>query len=187
MMKKLFAGAFLALLVFGYFYTIGPGRLSPLLDTEDNTFPSLVGIDLQGNEFTFPESLPKPLNLIIVAFEREQQKDVNTWIAIADDLMAQHKELSFYEVPLIYELNAPFRFWINNGMRSGIPDEKARKRTITVYTEREKFTSHMAMETTSIYGILLDQKGKVLWRTKGTATPDNIESLKQALQQLKGS
>lgn len=187
MIKKIFAGAFLGLLIFGYFYTIGPGSISPLPDTEENTFPSLVGIDLNGKEFTFPDSLPKPLNLIIVAFEREQQKDVNTWIAMAENLMAEHENLSFYEVPLIYEINAPFRFWINNGMRSGIPDDKTRKRTITVYTERGKFTSLMAMETTSIYALLLNQKGEILWRAKGLVTLDNIDSLKQAILKLNAS
>lgn len=184
MIKKLFACAFLGLVIFGYFHIIGPGRISSFSNIEVNTFPRLVGIDLEGNEFTFPDSLPKPLNLIIVAFERDQQKDVDTWIAIADDLMAEHGNLSFYEVPLIYELNTSFRFWINNGMRFGIPDEKARKRTITVYTEREKFTSLMTMETTSIYGLLLDQEGKIFWRAKGLATPENISSLKHVLSQL---
>lgn len=182
MFKKLLAGGLLLLAVCGYVFMIGPGEISPLSKPQSKMFPTLVGIDLEGKDFVLPDSFSKPLNLVVVAFERHQQKDVDTWIQVADDLITRHQDLAFFEVPLIYELKAPYRFWINNGMRAGIQDPKARQRTITVYTEREAFLAFMDMKTTSIYALLLTQKGEILWQAQGTATPENQKSLQAILK-----
>ena len=79
-------------------------------------------------------------------------------------------------------MNAMMRGWVNNGMRSGIPSEKARERTITVYTEREKFLGMMNMQTDNIYTLLVNQDGEILWRAEGDATDEKIRDLKTAIQ-----
>ena len=53
--------------------------------TDTNTpkagyFPTVSGKNLTGQTFTFPADLKKDYNLIAVAFLREQQADVDTWI-----------------------------------------------------------------------------------------------------------
>lgn len=156
---------------------IGTGDNSDIKPQGKNQFPLLTGIDLLGEERPIPASFAGHLNLVAVAFEREQQEDVNTWIPTAEQLMQQHAHLRFYEVPLIYEMNAAMRGWINNGMRAGIEEKAARERTITVYTDRDQFTSLMNMQTKSIYLLLLDKKGTILWRHEGVWTKTAYQSL----------
>ena len=162
---------------------IGAGPISNIKPLGDNIFPQMEGIDLLGETRVVPTTFAGDLNIVAVAFEREQQKDVNTWIEVAEGMMEENPSLKFYELPVIYEVNGMYRTWINNGMRSGIPSEAARERTITVYTDREKFTSMMDMTTTEISVLLIDDKGKILWRHDGIATKQAVTSLENKIKE----
>jgi hypothetical protein len=70
-------------------------------------------------------------------------------------------------------------------MRLGIQDKIARERTITVYTNRDKFFEIMNMKGDKIYTLLLDKDGKILWRAEGLANQKNIESLQKILKKIK--
>ena len=77
------------------------------------------------------------------------------------------------------------RFWVNNGMRSGIQDSDARNRTITVYTQRDEFAQYMGLDMNTITTFLLDNDGTILWRQSGamtnqakTALLDKIDTVK---------
>ena len=96
----------------------------------------VVGIDLEGKEISLPSGLSGRRNLVAIAFKREHQPVVDTWIAEVEPLLAQDPELRLYEVPTIYEGSILFRLWLNNAMRAGIPDQVARRRTITIYVDR---------------------------------------------------
>lgn len=156
---------------------IGTGKISEMGQTKAGFFPFLVGIDLHGKKRLIPDSFLGKLNLVAVAFERKQQADVDTWIDVAEEWMLLHKDLRFYEVPLIYKVNAPYRFWINNGMRSGISESVARERTITVYTDREAFLSMMNMKVEKISILLLDDGGKILCPHDGPTTEEAVREI----------
>lgn len=151
---------------------IGAGSVSGIGKPEAQHFPVMTGIDLLGAERPVPASFEGQINLVSVAFQQEQQTDVNTWIAEADRLMGAHKELRYYELPVIEALNAMTRLWVNNGMRSGIPDTKARERTITIFTDRAEFLRLTGMQPDRIYNVLLDENGRELWRAEGPLTPE---------------
>ena len=183
-MKKKFI-TFLSAL--GLSACIGAGDNSPVVSRGPDNFPAMKGIDLTGEERPIPQSLEGDLNIITVAFEREQQSNVDTWIPYAEQIIAEHSYIRFYEIPLIYEMNMVMRGWVNNGMRSGIEDEKARERTITVYTDRDDFFEMMDMRRDTIYTLLLDGDGKILWRESGDASEKKIESLKTVINRYKRS
>lgn len=174
---------FLAI-VFSMFLSacIGAGKLTSLSNQKDGYFPTLTGIDLMGVDRTIPETFDGKYNLIAVAFERGQQEIINTWITEADKLEASNENFKFYEIPVIYKLNALWRTWINNGMRSGIPDENSRLRTITIYTERDKFLDFMKMNKDTVYLLLLDQNGKIIWQETGNASEEKIKSLQKKIK-----
>ena len=156
---------------------IGSGDISEVKGSGIGYFPHLTGIDLMGEKREIPTSFQEKYNIIAVAFKRKQQEDVNSWINIIDTIITENDNIGFYEIPLIYEVNKPYRFWINNGMRSGIPDLKARLRTITVYTNRDKFLSLMNMKTDRIYTLLINRKGKILWQSEGVLDHNKEQSL----------
>lgn len=177
-MKKILSLGFLILL---QACLIGAGQNSEISSDKNNYFPQITGIDLNGNKQKLPDTFNNDLNLVIVAFKREQQSEVDTWIKSAKPLLEKNKNLSFFEIPLIYELSAFKRFWVNNGMRFGIKDEVARKQTITVYTNRKKFFNITKMEEEKIYALLIDKNGKILWQKDGASDAAKISSLKKAL------
>jgi hypothetical protein len=178
-MKKIFTVLTLVIMAS---CAIGAGENSKMVEPQKGYFPQLVGIDLEGERRELPKTFDKNTNIVVVAFKREQQTNVNGWIKVADEIIAQNADIGFYELPLIYELDSVSRSFINNGMRRGIPDVKARKRTITVYTNREDFFKTMQMKEESIYLLVIDQSGKILHRIDGDATSKNIVNLQKFLK-----
>jgi hypothetical protein len=163
---------------------IGSGKNSQIKINGEN-FPKIIGIDLQGKKQELPESFKGKINIVAIAFKREQQKDVDSWIIGVDEVIKNNPNVNFYEIPLIYELGAFSRMWINNGMRYGIPSEISRKRTITVYTDREKFFQIMKMKKDIVYVLILDDKGKILLRVEGEANDSKITSVKNFISSMK--
>jgi hypothetical protein len=173
-MKKL---KFLFLLLALQACLIGSGENSEVSSNQNNYFPKVSGIDLEGNKQELPQVFKNEFNLVIVAFKREQQTQVDTWIKAAQPILEKKSNLSLFEIPLIYELSTFKRFWVNNGMRFGIPDATARKRTITVYTNRDEFFKISEMKEEQIYALLIDKNGKILWRKEGDADEKKIKDL----------
>jgi len=165
------------------FGCIGAGKNSSLQFQEEGpqSLPVMTGINLVGEEITLPRQLKGQRNILAFAFEQEQQEDVNSWIPVGEELENAYPDVRFYEVPVIYEMGAVSRMWVNNGMRSGIPSDQARERTITVYTDRDKFLNHMEMNKESIYVVVANPQGEVLWREKGPATDKKVQALKNYL------
>ena len=160
---------------------IGAGENSKIEANKNNYFPKITGIDLDGKKQELPAVFKNKLNLVIVAFKREQQDEVDTWIKAAEPILKANPNLSFYEIPLIYELSAFKRMWVNNGMRFGIPDEIARKRTITVYTNRQEFFEITQMKEEKIYALLVDNNGKIIWKKEGVADDKKMSDLKKIM------
>lgn len=175
----------LATLLFLQACIIGAGENSKIEENKEGYFPKVTGINLHGESKELPTSFDKKLNIVTIAFKREQQKEVNTWIVVADEILRRNPDIGFFEIPLIYEIGMFKRTWVNNGMRFGIPNEKARTRTITVYTQREKFFEMMEMEKNKIYTLLLNKDGKILWRTEGIATDLEAELLKKKIRKFR--
>ena len=170
---------------------IGAGNVSAIQKQSGNSdkssqmaFPKMSGLDLHGETIAVPSDLEGQFQIVSIAFLRKQQTEVNTWIDAYDNAvqsgLLSKDDVRYYELPVIYEMNAVGRFWANNGMRSGIQDEAARTRTITIYTDRDQFFDIMDMSENSIYTILLDSKGHVLWRQAG-ALPQDTNELPQDL------
>lgn len=155
---------------------IGAGTNSALR-TVPAGFPEVTGIDLEGREVRLPSGLAGSPRIVVVAFERRQQADVDTWIRAVEPLLAARPDARFYEVPVIGSSSAPFRLWVNNGMRAGIPDEAARRRTITVYTDRDGFLAALGARRESITTLLVDAGGRIAWRADGPADPEKVASL----------
>jgi hypothetical protein len=150
-------------------------------------FPFLTGADLNGKKYNLPTELTGKFNLVAIGFEREHQSAIDTWIPALSEVIKTYPDLNikFYEIPLIYELGTFSRVWVNNGMRFGIRDQEARNRTITVFTNRDKFYDIMKMEGDRIYLVLLSDEGKILWRTDGEMTSEKLILLKRILGSFK--
>lgn len=139
------------------------------IGSDSSRFPTVSGFNLNRQELEFPRDFGGDLNLLFVPFLQYQQTIVNTWIPLADKLESSFPELAYYELPTINELPALSRTFINEGMRAGIPNAKARERTITLYIDLTGFMRALSIPTKDeVHVLLVDRQGSILWRTTGS-------------------
>ena len=75
-----------------------------------------------------------------------------------------------------------YRWWLNTAMRSGTPDDAARKRTVPLYLDKAKFKAALDISNEkAISVLLLDRGGDVVWRTSGDWTDEKQRALAYAL------
>jgi hypothetical protein len=148
-------------------------------------FPEVSGDNLNGRAFVMPRDFDGQYNVVMVAFFQRQQYDVNTWLADAERLSRDHANVEYYELPVISGAWAPAKAWVDGGMRSGIPDIAQRERTITVFTDTEKFRSLAGIEGSDrIWTGVMDKEGRVYWSTRGPATPETLAELRSVVAGL---
>jgi hypothetical protein len=97
--------------------------------------------------------------------------------------MGVYPELRYYELPTIARLNPVTRWFIDRGMRGGISDPAARAATITLYIDKEPFRRALGIEgERTITVLLLDARGRVVWRTEGPRTDAVTQELNRAVR-----
>jgi hypothetical protein len=142
---------------------------SLVADDAEIRFPSIEGKALTGERFAVPENLTKPHNLLLVAFQRKQQEDVDTWIPRLEKVEDANEDFTFYEFPVLPEMNMMARWFIYHGMRSGITSDRARVRTVTFHLNKEEFRKSLGIDSEDIIHVfLVDSTGMVTWRASGT-------------------
>ncbi len=150
-------------------------------------FPVLEGSSLSAQHYTIPADLEGRANLVFVAFLRRQQQVIDEWIERLGDVESKYPGLAVYEVPLLVRFPGPIRWWIDNGMRSGIPDPRTRSRTITVYTDRGRFLRQAGLaDEQQIWTVLLDREGTIHWSHIGSHDDGAEQRLKAKADQLFG-
>jgi len=145
-------------------------------------FPVVRASNLNGRPFNLPADLEGERNLVILAFQRQQQALVDSWSPAIADLLARFADLRFYELPTISRGNPLFRAWLDGAMRGGIPDREARDHTITLYLDKAEFRQALDLpREDTIYALLLDSSGRVLWRAQGEYTAELAGELERVL------
>lgn len=163
------------------FLTGGNALTSP--GAEPIVFPAVEGRDLKMNARALPNAFDGKRNLVLVAFQRWQQSEVDTWIEPAGRIAARDPGFRFFEVPALGAGYSWMRGFIDGGMRRGVPDPAARARTITLYLDKVPFRRALAIaDETHITALLLDERGRVIWRTTGPADDPKIRELEKALR-----
>ncbi|MBI5374576.1 MAG: hypothetical protein HZA77_04015 [Candidatus Schekmanbacteria bacterium] len=153
-------------------------------EQSNGVFPQLTASNLEGRQFNLPGDFEGEINLLFIAFVREQQDIVDRWVNEAKTLANSHPKLCYYELPTICKVNVVYRKFINGGIRTEIQDLKARESTITLYLDKMDFRSSLEIpDEETIYVMLVDRKGSVLWRTEGKFTEEKLEELNKALSQ----
>lgn len=160
--------------------TVIPLVLTLLLAAD--VFPTYTAPNLSGEEVRIPAGLSGERNLLLVAFKREQQKNLDTWLKAMPAIVAKYPKLSYYEFPVIERPNKMVRFFIDNGMRGGISDKAQRARTVTLYIEKKPFKQSLGITSEdTTYTYLVDKSGKILWQESGDFTPAKGQALSDAL------
>lgn len=147
----------------------------------EGNFPRLSASNLEGETLRLPEGFAGDRNLLLIAFQRDQQKNVDTWLHEMKRFQSS-PSFQYYELPTIDRLNPVARWFINNGMRRGIPDHNARARTITLFLDKPSFRKALSIpDEKRISAILIDRSGQVLWRAEGDFDEAKAASLQRVL------
>ena len=157
----------------------------PLLaDASAHRFPDVTGRNLHGDEIRFPAAFAeRRCTLAIVAYEQKQQEVINPWLPKLIELAKAEAGFDFYELPTIAKMNRVMRWVIYRGMRSGIKDGAGRSRTVTFHIDKEPFNEALGIRNEKqIHLLLVDAKGKVLWRETGSYSDAKFGRLKEAVK-----
>jgi len=141
------------------------------------------GRNLEREQMTFPNDFSGNFNLVFIPFQRWHQDQVDSWAPFVEELSQEYPSLSFYEFPTLPESNFLYRTFLNEGMRAGIPDAAARKRTITLYLDKKAFRQALDIpHERSMWVYLFDKAGQVLWRVEGSFDKEKGDGLRTAVK-----
>lgn len=145
-------------------------------------FPKVRGSNLERRAFTLPYDLEGDINLVILAFWRHHQMLVDTWIPLTRRLQLKHPGLKTYELPVIESRSKLSQWFIDSGMRAGIPDLATRNQTVTLYVDKAAFLDPLGIDDdTTIHSLLIDRRGNVLWCASGPLDSDKEQALENFL------
>lgn len=158
---------------------------APANDTNP-VFPQVNGNSLAKRKFSLPADFEGELNVVVIAFKRKQQEDVDTWTPHLRPLTVDHPGLRVYELPVLPRSLTLMRGVINGGMSGGIPDSAVRAATITLYINKTPFKRALAIQNEdSIEVVLVDRAGTIYWRATGVFQEEALLELAQKLAAIK--
>lgn len=150
-------------------------------------FPKMTARNLDGRAYEIPRELDGNLNLVVLAFLREHQEPVETWLPHLGELRRRHPGLEVWEVPA---LSRRYRIWrsaIDSGMRAGIADPAVRSHTLTSYIDLHALQRALGLaDLEEIRLYLLDRRGMVLWEAAGGYDATVSASLDSRLSAILG-
>ena len=158
---------------------IACSHATPARNDDPARFPTLAADDLNGREVSLPADFPGDPTLVFVAFKRQQQSDVNQWVAAMR--LEQRPDVAWVELPTI---NAGFRImkgFVDNGMRSGITDFASRARTISIYGQSDLMTPLGINTTSQVLALVVRPNGVIVEQVQGLPDAAKLSKLNTAL------
>ena len=146
-------------------------------------FPRLPARDLEGLDAWLPGAFSGQRNVVIVAFRRQQQALVDSWVPWLEEHATADPGFRFYELPTIGRQWAPVRNMIDGGMAAAIREPEILRRTLTVYGDVRRLTGPLGIDDRSTVTLLVvDGGGTVQWAGAGGFDEATAVELDAALQ-----
>jgi hypothetical protein len=145
-------------------------------------FPSVAGQALSGAEVRIPEDLLGAPALLLCAYRRGTQADIDLWAAHAGQ---EFPWLAVYELPIIPSLLwRPFQGMIDGGMRSGVP-RRQWSSVVTLYEQGAKARAFLG-DQGGLHAnvVLLDAGGMVTFLESGGYREASARALDTAVRAL---
>ena len=175
-------GSKAVLVVLAFFMAVA----TPLSAHAAGMFPPVTAANLEKRNYRLPEEFEGKLNILVIAYKREQQELVDSWFPPLRRIEQNERSVRYYELPVISRITGFFMGWmIDRGMRRGIPSKDKRARVITLYVDKDAFKTALNLPTSedTIYLLLVDRRGRVLWRGEGSYSDMTAASLQRAIAQ----
>ena len=145
-------------------------------------FPEISAETLSKKQVVFPQAVGGKYAFILIAFKRQTQGEVDSWLDPFWEDFSGKKGITFFEIPMISGNWKWMSSWIDSGMRSGVPDEK-HDHVATYYGPLKKYFDYFDIrDSGTVHVFLLDKKGRIIWRETGPANKTKYEKLKTLIQ-----
>ncbi len=144
------------------------------------SFPNIKASDLNKKAVNWPAGLPSDRTVLIIAFTRKQQSQVDGWVSGLKLKSAGGP--AWFEVPMIDDPGSVARYFIDNGMRSGIPGTEARSHVVTVYAKKATLMKQMGLVgEKTVHVLVVDRKGNILASVSGAYNDAGAASVNKAV------
>jgi hypothetical protein len=155
------------------------GALSVSLANDERAiFPTVSGHNLNGRAVQIPRDLSGRVNLIFVAFTREQQAEVNSWQPFVAEMTQRFPDVRAYELPTLAKPFVLLRGYLDGIMRTGIPDPGTRETTVTLFLDKSGFDRALGISSERAISVfLVAPGGEIVWRTTGPHDPAKSSEL----------
>ncbi len=145
------------------------------------SLPNIKATDLNKKAVNWPAGLPSDRTVLIIAFTRGQQSQVDGWVSGLKLKSAGGP--AWFEVPLINNPGSIARYFIDNGMRGGIPGTEARSHVVTVYAKKAALMKQMGLVgEKSVHVLVVDRKGNIVESVSGTYSDAGAAAVNKALK-----
>ncbi|HEX4067846.1 MAG TPA: hypothetical protein VHZ09_17630 [Acidobacteriaceae bacterium] len=161
--------------------------LLPVLDAaqpKTPVFPPVTAYALDKQKVDIPSGLEGQTDLLLVSFETEQQKDIDSWLPAGQALQHSSFQFHYYELPVFGRENFIFRWWDTSSLRTDETDPEAMHWIVPLFVDRHKFLQDLQIPNEKqVVALLVNRQGQILWRASGPMTPDKRASLMAAAGQ----
>ncbi|WAI00432.1 hypothetical protein [Methanogenium organophilum] len=145
-------------------------------------FPEITAETLSGKKKTLPDAARGAPALIVVAFVREAQDMIDSWVNPIKEEFHDAENIAIYEIPVITSaIWRPMRKMIDSGMRSGIPAAN-HDYVMTIYSSASELTGPLEIQDHSLaYVYLIDAGGVIRWQGSGYAETQTLYRLREMI------
>jgi len=112
------------------------------------------------------------IDLLLISFEAEQQKDADSWMPAAQALQHGSFQFRYYQLPVFGRENFIFRWWDTSSLRSDESDPETLRWIVPLFIDRHRFMQQLDIPNQKqVVVLLVDRQGRILWRSSGPITP----------------
>jgi len=156
--------------------------------SQETTFPALAGETADGRNVSLPPAKAKGWTLVGIAYGKQAQPLLESWYEPAylrfvakHGLFAGTYEAEVYFVPLFVGVNkAAYEPSLKKFRKSASPDIV--KHVVFSKADVEPFRTALGMTDKDVpYFFVIDDKGRVVHRTKGGFTDDKLDAIEEVL------
>lgn len=146
--------------------------------------PPLKGEFLSGRTAILPQAASGSVALLMLGFTYESRFQVEAWAKRFRQDFGTRPGITFFEIPMIGGLARMGKWFIDSGMRRGTP-EADHENVITVYGGTNAWKQRMGFNNPkAAYLILIDQQGRVAWRSAGSLDEQRYRALSSEVSRL---
>ncbi len=150
--------------------------------TQAQEFPTIQAETLSQKKVVFPDIAEGRYAFILIAFKRQTQGEVDSWLDTFIEEFGGEEDITFYEIPMISGNWKWMSSWIDSGMRAGVPDYK-HDHVATYYGPLSRYFEYFDIkDSRTVYVFFLDKQGNIIWRKTGPASEKRFEELRKVVQ-----